>query len=290
MRPAASWLAVPAFAVAIAAERAAGLDATASVADAAAGLALLGGAATLAGARGGRRSAALMALTSLTWLAGDFWPALLFAHRGPLVHLLLGYPRGRVASRAAGAVVAAAYVDGLIPALARKDTATVVLAAGVLAVALLQQRRTGGPERRARLAALGATALLATVVAGAAIARAASWDADRAFLLLYDAAVVVIAVTLAADLRWGRWTRAAVTGLVVDLGRLERPGSLGSRLGRAVGDPGLVIAYPVADRHVDDQGRPVVLPEPGSDRAVTPVLDGHERVATLIHDAALLDD
>ena len=33
----------------------------------------------------------------VTWFAGDVSSALLYAHRGPLVHLLLTYPSGRVA-------------------------------------------------------------------------------------------------------------------------------------------------------------------------------------------------
>ena len=41
----------------------------------------------------------LMALAGVTWFAGDLAEVLLYAHRGPLVHLLLTYPSGRVRSR-----------------------------------------------------------------------------------------------------------------------------------------------------------------------------------------------
>ena len=40
-----------------------------------------------------------MLLSGVAWFAGDLWSVLLYAHRGPLVHLLLTYPSGRVSSR-----------------------------------------------------------------------------------------------------------------------------------------------------------------------------------------------
>ena len=90
-------------------------------ADLAVGLALLIGGALMWARRRHERSGALMALTGATWFAGDVSGALLYAHRGPLVHLLLTYPSGRTRSRTVAAVIAAAYVDGLIPTVARSD-------------------------------------------------------------------------------------------------------------------------------------------------------------------------
>src|SRR3954470_16342500 len=95
----------------------------------------------------------LLALAGAAWLAGDVWPWALYAHRGPLVPLVLAYPRARPASRLAGAVCAAAYIDGLLPALARSDALTVAVACAVIALAVRRERR-GGAERRARGAAL----------------------------------------------------------------------------------------------------------------------------------------
>src|SRR3954451_5358648 len=40
--------------------------------------------------------AGLFAATGFTWFAGGLAGALVFLHRGPLVHLLLRYSRGRV--------------------------------------------------------------------------------------------------------------------------------------------------------------------------------------------------
>src|SRR5207344_155374 len=72
----------------------------------------------------------------------------------------------------------------------------------------------------------------------------------------YEAALVLIAVGFAADLRYGRWGQAAVTKLVVDLGEPGESGTLTARLARALGDPGLVMAYwvPEADGYFDEAG------------------------------------
>ena len=64
-----------------------------------------------------------------------------------------------------------------------------------------------------------------------------------AWLWAYQAVLVLVAVGLFADLLWGRWTQAAITGLVVDLGELEQAGTLRAKLARAVGDPSLEVAY-----------------------------------------------
>jgi hypothetical protein len=54
---------------------------------------------------------------------------------------------------------------------------------------------------------------------------------------------VLFAITLGftLDLLFGRWTRATVTGLVVDLGELAEIGTLRDRLASALGDRSLVV-------------------------------------------------
>ena len=76
-----------------------------------------------------------MVVTGLAWFAGDLSSALLYAHRGPLVHLLLTYPSGRASSRVTLLVVAAAYADGLIPDVARSEWMTLALIGAVVLVA-----------------------------------------------------------------------------------------------------------------------------------------------------------
>src|SRR5262249_28074750 len=101
-----------------------------------------------------------------------------------------------------------------------------------------------------------------------------------------------IAVVLLVDLLRGRWSDAVVTGLIVDLGATADAGTLRAKLARALGDPSLVVGYrlPETGAFVDDAGRPVELPEPGSGRTATAIAERVEQVAVLVHDEALLAD
>jgi signal transduction histidine kinase len=112
-------------------------------------------------------------------------------------------------------------------------------------------------------------------------------------LWAYYVAVAVTGVGLTADLLWGRWTRAAVTGLVIDLGSHHEPQALRAALARTLGDPGLRVAYRLAgaDGWVDEIGRPVELPpDDAPGRGVTFVYEAGDAVAALVHDPAALAD
>ena len=78
------------------------------------------------------RTGPLLLLAGITWLAGDVWGALVYAHRGPLVHALLTYPPGVPARIDDGHVIVSAYVDGLVPGVARGAWVTVALTAAVV--------------------------------------------------------------------------------------------------------------------------------------------------------------
>src|SRR6266508_4575659 len=225
-----------------------------AAADATVGLAFIGLGVVAWQRRPSSRSGPLMAATGFAWFAGSFAGAALFLHRGPLVHLLVGYPRGRLRSRLERVVVAAAYVDGAVYPLARQDTVTIALALVVMTTVLVGYRRAGGAERRARAAALVAAAAVMLVLGLGAVGRILDAGAVAAWLWAYQAVLVLTAVGLFADLLWGRWTQAAITGLVVDLGELEQAGTLQAKLGRAVGDPSLQVAYrlPASDGYVHD--------------------------------------
>jgi signal transduction histidine kinase len=287
-------VAVAGLAVAIAAEAATYLPEEPGLAagDAVVGLAFLGLGLVAWQRRPSSRSGLLMVATGFAWFAGSFASAALFVHRGPLVHLLVGYPQGRLRSRLEQLVVAAAYVDGAVYPLARQDGVTIALSLVVAVTALVGYLRAGGPERRARAAALVAASAIALVLGLGAITRVVEAGTDATRLWVYQAVLVLVAVGLFADLLWGRWTQAAITGLVVDLGEPEQAGTLQVKLARAVGDPSLVVAYrlPDTDGYVDEAGRPVALPVPGAGRTVTYLhLDGHQ-IGALVHDAAVLDD
>ena len=83
--------------------------------------------------------------------------------------------------------------------------------------------------------------------------------------------------------------RAGMADLFVALHRAPEPGALGEALGRALGDPSLVLAHwlPRFDAYVDADGSRVVFPDAGSGRVATLVEEDGRPVAALIHDAAL---
>ena len=131
-----------------------------------------------------------------------------------------------------------------------------------------------------------AAVAVALVLAITAVAQ----GGESTTLAAYEAVLVATAIALLADLERGRWSQGAVTGLVVDLGDLWEPVTLRDRLARALGDPSLQLGYRLGDRYADEAGRPVALPAPGGERAVTPVDADGERVAVLIHDRTVLED
>jgi signal transduction histidine kinase len=242
--------------------------------------------------RGESRVGPLMVLSGYTWFAGNLWSQLLYLHRGPLVHLHISYPTGRLRRRLAQVTVVAAYVDAVIEPIASNDGLTLVLAALVAAAALDGYLRSSGTARRAGVPALAAALAFAGVLAFGAIQRLAGWDADRLALWAYDIVIACLAVVLLIDLLRGRWAEAVVADLVVDLGVRTDTLTLGDELGRALGDRSLVLGYwlPEEGRYVDDAGHTVELPQPGASRAVTPITDGGEPLAVLVHDPAVLED
>ena len=261
--------------------------------DAAAGLALLACGALVWTLRPRTGAGPLMLLSGVAWFAGDLWSALLYAHRGPLVHLLLTYPRGRISSRVTLGVIAAAYADGLIPDVARSEWVTLALMGAVMVVAVARHRAVGGVERRARAAALAGAALLSVTLGLTALMRLLDGGADATGVWALYGAVVAIACGLTADLLWGRWGRAALTGFVIDLGDRHEPQALRAALARTLGDPELELAYRIDGRAgwVDEAGRPVQLPDrDGDGRRVTLIDQGGTPVAALVHDPAALSD
>jgi signal transduction histidine kinase len=102
-------------------------------------------------------------------------------------------------------------------------------------------------------------------------------------LLAAPAAVLTIAFT---DWSAGLLRYVARALLVT---KLAAGAPVREALAESLGDRSLSIAYWLPDREtfVDEGGRPVTLPEPGSDRAWTPVEYEGRRVAAIIHDASL---
>jgi signal transduction histidine kinase len=255
--------------------------------DLATGAILVGAGACAAMRPRGRATGFLLAATGATWLLGSAIEALVFLSRGPLVHVLLAYPQARIAARGRRFVVAAAYVTGAVEPLGASDVVTAALCAAVVGAAGERWARGGGVERRMAASALAAAVLVCGALAAGTLARAAGAD-DATVLLVYEIAVALAAVGLAADVLFGRWARGVITGLLLDLGRLQRAGPLADEIGRAVGDSSLAIVYRSGDGYVDEAGRPVELPAGGA--TTTLILEDGAPVAALVHDAATFAD
>lgn len=262
------------------------------VLDAAAGFALVFLGLVAWSSRPNTRVGPSMVGAGFAWFLGTLWAPAVFLHRAPLAQLLLSHPAGRLSSRFERIFVAAAYAYAAASPAADNEYATIAFAAGLVALSIRRYSAARRPARRAHLAALSASTTFGFVLALSATARLADVGGGRGVLFAYELIVLLIAVTLFADLLWGKWAQAAVTGLVIDLGEPGTAGMLRDRLARTLGDPTLVLAYrlPGEDRLVDEAGRPIELPAAGAQRTVTPIEEDGRQIAALVHDAAILDD
>ena len=234
----------------------------------------------------------LVGLTGVTWLAGDVWSSLLYVHRGPLVQTLLTHPTGRSRSPLVIAVVALAYVDGLVPALARSEWLTLALGSAVVAVAGWRFVRARGVERKALLVPLAGAVATWGMLSITSVARLTATDVHELAAWGYELAVGLTAIALVVDLVSERPVRAAATGLVVELGSAgARAEGVHAAIARAIGDPRLAIRYRAGEQWVDEDGRPARLPAEDADRQVTVIPgDDGEPVAAIVHDRAALRD
>lgn len=264
----------------------------AQIADTVVGAGLIGASAVAWWRRPSSRVGLLLGITAAAWFAGSLIDSALYLHRGPLVHLHLAYPTGRLHGWPSRVTVAVAYVTAVVYPLARNDWVTIAVAGLVAATAAGVFIPTLGPTRRALLPALGAALAFAGVLAFSAFARLAGWDISEGVLWAYFAVIASVAVVLVVDLLRGRWAEAVVAGLVVDLS--ERAGTRGLRgaLARAIGDRTLLIGYwnPAEQHYGDNNGHTVDIDGLPPGRSVTPILDDGEPLAVLVHDDAVLVD
>jgi signal transduction histidine kinase len=259
---------------------------TTIVADLTVGSLFLAGGAFLWRRRPGDRMWLLMLATAAAWIVGGV------LHRGPLTHLLLGAPSGRLGNRLSIAFLAFAYVDGAVESVTGIPLASVVWAAGLAVLATARIAQSTGPVRRQRLVPSVAAVTIAAILVSGTVADLANARASDLTLALYELALAVTAIGLTVDAAWGAWSQQALTGLVVELGDRDAAGTLRDRLADALGDRSLQLGYwaPAADRYVDDEGAGLELPGTGSSRRVTTIDSDGQPIAVLVHDAAVLDD
>jgi signal transduction histidine kinase len=177
----------------------------------------------------------------------------------------------------------AGAVDTVYRAL---DLPISVIVAGVVAARWL---KASPPGRHALLPSVAGSvwllffmAVLTAGLVGVRLPQAVFW------ILAFS--VVVVPVAFLAGLLRSRLARGGLVELLRGM-RAMHHADLRSALARALGDPALVIAYPVpgSPTFVDAEDRPVTMPAEG-DRAVAPVKRDGEVVAALIYDRSLDDD
>jgi hypothetical protein len=227
----------------------------------------------------------LVLLAGCAWflgtLAGSEMPAvaavgaaLLMIHRAPIVHAIVAYPSGRTFGPGAVAVVVGAYLYSAVVPVARNDVATAALTAALIAATFRQYQRSTGRARQARRTAVTAAGILAVSLLIGSIGRlvGAGSGLEGAAVWVYTLGVGLAALLLVVDLSRARWTQGEVERLIVDLGDEPSAGIRG-RLGDALGDPSLEVAYwvPETGGYLDERGQPITLPAIGSGRAVTPL-------------------
>jgi signal transduction histidine kinase len=249
------------------------------------------------------------------------------AYLGVLIHLLVTFPSGRIATAAQRWVVGAGYLltvpmAGLVLVLGDVDPAVSAPPGLLLGLNIAATAVDPGPAEKvgtlAVVAALIAAAVLVTlrwsdagpaerrstaptVFSGVAIALTIALDhlgaldpsPDFAGTLLAWTARVILLVWPAA-LLWGvlrsRLDQSAVSDLILEFGSgMPMPERLQKVVAGTLHDPTARIAYwlPARQNFVDSQGGVVVLDPVRKGRAVAYLERDGERVAALEHDAML---
>ena len=141
--------------------------------------------------------------------------------------------------------------------------------------------------RRGRMGAAVVAGTMAVAFALVAAGVAAGTLGFATARILSASVLILSTAALAIDLRWGGWSRDALTRLVIDLGDRAEGTTLRDRLAAALDDPTLVIGYALDEggTYVDDDGGPVELPPAGSGRVAVPLrLAGGIEVGVLVRD------
>ena len=90
----------------------------------------------------------LMLLGCGCWFLGSIWIVAVFLHRGPLVHLHISYPTGRMRRPLAIVTVICAYAVSIVEAIGANPWVTLAMAVLVAVAAADIYARTSGPARK----------------------------------------------------------------------------------------------------------------------------------------------
>ncbi|MBA2382048.1 MAG: hypothetical protein H0V73_08055 [Chloroflexi bacterium] len=234
----------------------------------------------------GGRLAVLWAAAGLAWFLGGIVGEAGALWLGFVAHALILYPTDRLRSTARRAIAGAGYVVAAAQPQLGVTGGDIAIFGLVAALGLSRALASTGPRRHAAAAAaIGAAAIGTTLAAGSAGAGSALVEVELARLTT-SVVLIITSLALAADLRWGGWSREALARLVIDLGDEAEPTTLRDRLADAIDDPSLVIGYRLGrdSSFVDDAGRPIEVPLAGRGATVVPLAVGEGQQAVLVWD------
>lgn len=239
-----------------------------------------------------------------------------------LVHALLAFPTGSLASKGRRLLVAAAYIAvlalqssailfdpltryhtdhprnlALLDSRANLATGLEELEAAIaiaiaIAVILVLSREARVATRAARRQLVpvlaGGTIALSLFSLGLVLAPLSSRAGAVGFGLGLVAALAV-PIAFLGVLAGGKLSRAAVGELLLEFRDPDRPPDLEEALRRALRDPSLRLGRLRAEGegYVDGVGDPLALPPPGGVHVVTPILHHGVSIGVLIHDRSL---
>ena len=232
------------------------------------------------------------------------------------LHLFLAYPSGRLAGRAERVVVIIGYVaavglqvvilmlggfnDRPLLTVAQRQTAAEIVqnvqlltlsALALIGVVLLWRRRWALPRwqrRRPAQILINCFSLSLVMLAALLIAGAFQLPGFEIIRLATFAVAGLAPLAFLAGLLDARLAKAGVGELLVQLRANPAP-DLRELLARALRDPTLSLIYwlPQYGSWADQDGNPMTLPGPETDRRVTIVKQNGEQIAALAYDATL---
>jgi signal transduction histidine kinase len=242
-----------------------------------------------------------------------------------LAHLILAFPDGRLHSGLERSLVVAAYINatalqitmlmfmgiehvGGCPCprnllFVRDDMSVhsalmnahrlsgIAIAAGVVTVVVRRWQSASPLLRRALAPILVTGGATAALLAAMLIADQSSAGITRGLETAERVALATVPLAYLFGLFQARLARIGLGELVVELGNNPEQGRLREALARALRDPSLELGYwmPASQEYVDLEGKQVDV-VPTATRAVTILERRGEKVAALVHDAALRED
>jgi PAS domain S-box-containing protein len=242
---------------------------------------------------------------------------------GTISHVILAYPEGRLGSRVARGVVAAAYLNTLLllpgvlfrePDLAAcpcpanlvqvsaneglasafslaTNTVGALLALAVIALLVRRFRDATVAARRALRPFLTTGSLAGGWAIVLFVSTAVASGFELTAQLATFAALALVPIGFLLGLVHVRLARTAVSRLMVELNESKAPGRLREAIARALGDPSLALAFwlPETGSWVDSAGRPMDVADVAADRAVKLVERDGRRIGALVFDGSLAD-